>query len=81
MIKAAATFLTLGHLSNAMIVSRFPRSPTIINVMVEIAAKVNRGWEYCGKVAFSPVTGTEETPGSSSNVVSASSDMCSLSNL
>lgn len=42
-IKAAATFLTLGHFNSAIMVSKFPQIPTIITMMVNVAANVNRG--------------------------------------
>lgn len=43
MINAAATFLTLGHLQSATIVSRLPQIPTIIIRIVITAANVRRG--------------------------------------
>lgn len=42
-MNAAATFRTLGHLSNDMTVSEFPKTPTIIISSVAAAAKFNKG--------------------------------------
>lgn len=44
-MKAAATFLTRGHLRSATIVSRFPRIPTTIIKTVMVAAKSSKGLE------------------------------------
>lgn len=40
-IKAAATFRTLGHFSRATTVNAFPKIPTIMMAMVKTAAMVN----------------------------------------
>lgn len=48
-IKAAATFLTLGHLTNANIVSKLPNIPTNIISIVETAAKVSKDRENLHK--------------------------------
>jgi hypothetical protein len=45
MMKAAATFLTRGHLISATIVSKFPRIPTTIIKTVMVAAKSSKGLE------------------------------------
>lgn len=48
-MKAAATFLTLGHLRSATTVKEFPKIPTIIIVIVAVAANVNNGLENLKK--------------------------------
>lgn len=45
MMKAAATFRTLGHFIKATIVRRLPKIPTIIITMVSTAAAVSNGLE------------------------------------
>lgn len=45
MMKAAATFLTRGHLMSATMVSRFPRIPTTMIKTVMVAAKSSNGLE------------------------------------
>lgn len=42
-MKAAATFLTLGHFSSAITVNAFPTMPTIMMTMVRTAASVSNG--------------------------------------
>lgn len=42
-MNAAATFLTLGHLSSATTVNAFPKMPTIIIRIVNTAAKFSNG--------------------------------------
>jgi hypothetical protein len=44
-MKAAATFLTRGHLMSATIVSRLPRIPTTMINTVTVAAKSSNGLE------------------------------------
>lgn len=44
-MKAAATFLTLGHLTKANIVSKLPKIPMTIIKIVDVAAKVSSGRE------------------------------------
>jgi hypothetical protein len=44
-MKAAATFLTLGHLMSATIVRRFPTIPTTMIMTVMVAAKSSKGLE------------------------------------
>lgn len=44
-MKAAATFLTLGHFSNATTVRRLPNNPTSIMVPVTTAANVSNPGE------------------------------------
>lgn len=44
-MKAAATFLTFGHLRRATIVKRLPKTPTIIIITAKTAAVVNSGLE------------------------------------
>jgi hypothetical protein len=44
-MKAAATFLTRGHLTSATIVSRLPRIPTTMIKTVMVAAKFSSDLE------------------------------------
>lgn len=44
-MKSAAAFRTFGHLTNAIIVSKFPNIPRIIMIIVAVAAKVSKGRE------------------------------------
>jgi len=48
-MKAAATFLTRGHLTSAKIVRRFPRIPTTMIKTVMVAAKSSKGLENLQK--------------------------------
>jgi hypothetical protein len=49
-MKAAATFLTRGHLRRATIVRRFPRIPTTMIKTVMVAAKSSKGLENLQRI-------------------------------